>query len=151
MKKRTNWLIICFAGGCTYQLTGLCHSAVGAEVDGVNLQNFRVYGKNYQKYKMSKQNSVRKAMAWIQDVVVEIPLDDSMIYVFMGTNLDEVKVHYVFNTGNHHTQTVESTQLPYQIYNSQGSLLKRMFLITSSSSSSSLRRTAVLNLTLPTT
>jgi len=117
-----------FQGGCTYQLTGLCHSAVGAEVDGVNLQNFRVYGKNYQKYKMSKQNSVRKAMAWIQDVVVEIPLDDSMIYVFMGTNLDEVKVHYVFNTGNHHTQTVESTQLPYQIYNSQGLAVAMLYM-----------------------
>jgi len=44
-----------FQGGCTYQLSGLCHKSIGTEVDGVQLQNFRVYGKNYQKYKMSKK------------------------------------------------------------------------------------------------
>ena len=59
-------------------------------------------------------------MAWIQDVIVEIPTGDSKIMIFMGNELNEIKIHYIYPTGNHHTQLVSSSQLPYQIYNTEG-------------------------------
>ena len=61
-----------------------------------------------------------KHMAWIQDVIVEIPTGHSKIMVFMGQKLNEIKVHYIYQTGNHHTQLIHVSQLPYQIYNDEG-------------------------------
>jgi hypothetical protein len=104
-----------FQGGCTYQITGLCHHAIGTTFDDKELTNFKVYAKNFQKIKTKKN----RAMAWIQDVIVEIPLADSKIFVFIGQGL-EVKVSYQYNNGSHHTEHVSTKQLPYQINDEEG-------------------------------
>lgn len=115
-----------FQGGCTYQLTGLCHGSVGAEIDGQQLQNFKVWGKNYQKYKKTKTKN--KPMAWIQDVIVEIPTSSSKIYVFMGKELGDIKVSHIYAGGNHMTELISSSQLPYQIYDENGTAVAMLYM-----------------------
>jgi len=61
-----------YQGGCIYRLAGLCENAKNVNVGGNALSDFVVYGKNFQRFK--EKTNERRPMAWIQTVVVEIPL-----------------------------------------------------------------------------
>lgn len=62
-----------YQGGCIYRLTGLCDNAQN-NVAGHPLNEFVVYGKNVQRFKEKARSNLIRPMAWVQTVIVEIPL-----------------------------------------------------------------------------
>jgi len=112
-----------YQGGCTYQITGLCHGSVGSSVNDESLTNFKVYAKNYQRIK-EKNN---KPMAWINDIIVEIPDAKSTVYVVMGQGL-EMSVSHVFPDGAHFSEQINSDNLPYNIQNMDGEIIGLIYM-----------------------
>jgi hypothetical protein len=109
-----------YQGGCIYRLTGLCEHAKGTSVSGHRLQEFTVYGKNRQSFKEKARSDRIRPMAWVQTVIVEIPLDNGARQFVMIDQENKVRIAMEYSDGYTSAEDIEQSRLPYTLTDLSG-------------------------------
>lgn len=106
-----------YQGGCIYRLTGLCEASRGVKVQNHPLSEFVVYAKNFQRFK--EKTNERRPMAWVQTVIVEIPMVNGRKLVILDQE-NNVKITTEWNDGFTNTVNVDVDSLPMVVEGENG-------------------------------
>ena len=111
----------------TLTLIGLCDNAQN-NVAGHPLNEFVVYGKNVQRFKEKARSNLIRPMAWVQTVIVEIPLrieGEKVGRKFIMIDQDnKVRIANEYFADDYQSaEDIDASRLPFVLTDNTGTVL----------------------------